>query len=111
MKLGALNRYYVHNPNCSVMYTMSQALPTMHCTLISDKYLVVAFRSCFREVLQIFKLYNSLVVIIVVKLAIRMGCWVHREQFNLWFLGDIKYSWLDKMAYPIYCTIHRKPSG
>ena len=47
-------------------------------------------------------------VIVVVKLAIHMGCLVHREQFNVWFLGDIKYSWLDKIAYPIYCTIHRK---
>ena len=34
-----------------------------------------------------------------------------KEQFNVWFLGDIKYIWLDKIAYPIYCTIHRKPSG
>ena len=36
-------------------------------------------------------------VIVVVKLAIRMGCWVHREQFTAWFLGDRKYSWLDKI--------------
>ena len=35
----------------------------------------------------------------MVKLAIRMGCLVHREQFNVWFLDDIKYSWLDKIAY------------
>ena len=34
------------------------------------------------------KLYNSFLVIVVVKLAIRLGCWVHREQFNVWFLGD-----------------------
>ena len=53
-------------------------------------------------IFQPFKLYNSFVVIVVVKLAIHMGCWVHREQFNVWFLRDIKYSWLDKIAYPIY---------
>ena len=50
-------------------------------------------------------------VIAVVKLAIRMGCLVHREQFNVWLLGDIKYSWLDKIANLIYCTIHQKASG
>ena len=43
-------------------------------------------------------------VIVVVKLAICMGCLVHRKQFNVWFLGDTKYSWLDKTAYPIYCS-------
>ena len=74
----------------------------------------MAFRSCFWEVLLIFQpfmLYNSFVVIVVVKLAIRMSCLVPREQFNVWFLGEIKYSWLDKIAYIIYCTIHRKSSG
>ena len=36
-------------------------------------------------------MYNSFVVIAVVKLAMRMGCLVYRKQFYAWFLGNLLY--------------------
>ena len=39
-----------------------------------------------------------------------MGYLVHREKFYAWFLGIIKYGWLDKIAYLICCTIIGEPA-